>query len=295
MTTTTATHAVTTEDVEYLRHGAKPLLLRLHKPEGKGPFPAVVELHGGAWHHGDRMVEQTRHNALAERGVLVAALDFRDGVEGAYPLGVADINYAIRWVKAHAKEINARPNAVAVSGQSSGGHLAMLTAMRPGDPRYTAIALPPGAPAVDASVRCVVMSWPVINPLSRYRHAKRARDAGGGWANDLIAGHDEFWRSEANMADGSPVLMLERGEKVQTPPALWVQAPNDNVHDYRDPDGSFDGNEPQRFVDRYRKAGGAIDLVYFEAPLRFTSVAPTSPAALDAFERIAAFLHKHLG
>ena len=288
MTTATTTFAV--EDIEYLRHGAKPLLLRLFRPAGRGPFPAVVELHGGAWHSGDRTVEATRHEALAERGIVVASLDFRHGVEGAYPLGVADINYAIRWVKTHAKDLSARGDAVAISGQSSGGHLAMLAAMRPSDPRYTAIPLA----GADASVRCVVMSWPVINPLSRYRHAKRAQAGGAAWANDLIAGHDEFWRTEANMADGSPIVMLERGEKVQTPPALWIQAPNDNNHDYRDPEGGFDGNEPQRFVDRYRKAGGQIDLVYYDAPLRFTSVAPKSPAAIAAFDRIAQFIKQHL-
>ncbi len=273
MATTTATF--TTEDIEYAKPAGKPLLLRFFRPEGRGPFPAVVELHGGAWHHGDRLVEKNRHEALAERGVAVASLDFRHGVEGAYPLGVADINYAVRWLKSRAKDLAIRPE-LAISGQSSGGHLAMLVAMKPKDPRYAAQALA-SAPATDASVRCVVMSWPVINPLSRYRMAKRAAAAGNAWANDLIAGHDEFWRTEANMADGSCTLILERGEKVATPPALWLQAPGDNVHDYRDPESPFDGNEPQRFAHAYKKAGGEIDLVYFEAPLRWTSIAPTSP------------------
>jgi acetyl esterase len=285
-TRTTTTATVATEDIEYLRHGIKPLLMRLHKPAGQGPFPTLVDLHGGAWHQGDRTMDKTRHQALAERGILVAALDFRDGTEGAYPLAVADINYAIRWIKTRARELSVR--AVGLSGQSSGGHLAMLAAMRPADPRYTAIALPVGSPPVDARVRCVAMSWPVINPLSRYRMAKRTA------ATDLIAGHDEFWRTEAAMAEGSPVVILERREKVETPPALWIQAPNDGNHDYRDPEGRFDGNEPQRFVDRYRKAGGEIDLVYYEAPLRFTSIAPTSPESIAAFDRIAAFLKKHL-
>jgi len=289
MDTTTTTGTIATQDIEYLRHGAKPLLLRLYKPAGRGPFPTLVDLHGGAWHNGDRTMDQTRHTALAERGILVASLDFRDGVEGAYPAGVADINYAIRWVKAHARDLGARADGVGISGQSSGGHLAMLAAMRPADPRYTAMALPAGSPAVDARVRCVAMSWPVINPLSRYRMAKRTD------AKDLIAGHDEFWRTEAAMAEGSPVVILERGEKVETPPALWIQAPDDGNHDYRDPESGFDGNEPQRFVDRYRKAGGEIDLVYYEAPLRFTSIAPQSPQSVAAFDRIAAFLKKHLG
>ena len=92
-----------------------------------------------------------------------------------------DINYAVRWAKAHARELKTRPDLIGISGQSSGGHLAMLVAMRPHDPRYAAIALPAGTPAQDASVRCVVMSWPVINPLSRYRHAKRALAAGAEW------------------------------------------------------------------------------------------------------------------
>ncbi|HUZ75443.1 MAG TPA: alpha/beta hydrolase [Stellaceae bacterium] len=294
MDTATVTHQFTVEDVEYLRHGTKPLLLRLYKPTGKGPFPAVVELHAGAWCHGDRLGERSRHEALAKGGLVVAALDFRQDKEGAYPRGVADINYAIRWVKAHAGELGTRPDLVAVSGQSSGGHLAMLAAMRPDDPRYTATALPAGSPAVDASVRCVAMSWPVINPLSRYKHALRAHDAGEKWAAEIIQNHLDFWGSEANMAEGSPVLLLERGEKPRLPPALWLQAPNDNMHDYKDPDGTFPGNEPARFVADYRKAGGTIDLVYFDAPLRFTSVQPTSKASLDAFARLVAFFHGHM-
>ncbi|HZT52640.1 MAG TPA: alpha/beta hydrolase [Stellaceae bacterium] len=294
MDTATVTHQFTVQDVEYLRHGAKPLLMRLFTPDGKGPFPAVVELHGGAWCNGDRTGEHARHEALAKGGLVVAALDFRQGREGAYPLGVSDINYAIRWLKAHAKEHKIAADAVAVSGRSSGGHLAMLTALRPKDPRYTATALPPGSPAVDASVRCVAMSWPVINPLSRYRHAVRARDKGESWAPSIIQNHLDFWGGEANMAEGSATLILERGEKAALPPALWIQAPNDNMHDYRDPDGTFDGNEPQRFVAAYKKAGGAIDLVYYDAPLRFTSVQPGSAVSQQAFARLVDFFHKHM-
>lgn len=286
---------ITSEDIEYLRHGQKPLLLRFYRPEGRGPFPAMVELHGGAWHNGDHTQDRERHVALAGHGIAVASLSFRQGEEGRYPKGVADINYAIRWLKAHAKDLAIAPDRVGICGQSSGGHLAMLAAMRPADPRYAAIALPGGVPAADARVRCAAMLWPVINPLSRYRHALRRRDAGEAAANDLVKGHEEFWGNEANMAEGSPVLILERGEKVELPPALWIQTPNDNNHDYRDPAGTFDGNEPQRFADRYKKAGGPIELVYFQAPQRFTSVAPESPAARDAFARIASFAKQHLG
>src|ERR1700733_11601711 len=90
------------EDVEYLRHGDKPLLARLFKPRGQGPFPILVELHGGAWCLGDRLQDTTVNERLAHAGIVVAALDFRVPPVATYPGSVADINYAIRWLKTRA-------------------------------------------------------------------------------------------------------------------------------------------------------------------------------------------------
>ena len=79
------------------------------------------------------------------------------------------------------------------------------------------------------------MSWPVINPLSRYRHAKRAIErVRRNGARASSPRHDAYWRNEDNMAEGNPMLALERGEKVQLPPAIWFQARGDDVHDYKD-------------------------------------------------------------
>ena len=213
-------------DVEYLRHGDKPLLARIYTPHGAGPFPAMVECHGGAWCQSDRLTEKLRHQYMAAHGVVSIALDFRSGNEDPYPASVQDINYAVRWAKLNARELKTRPDLIGLSGQSSGGHLAMLVAMRPRDPRYAAIALPAGSAEQDASVRCVIMTWPVINPLSRYRHAKREK------LDSIIARQDSYWRTEANMAEGNPMLALERGEKLLTPPAVWYQSRGDNMHDY---------------------------------------------------------------
>ena len=257
------TTAFDVEDVEYLRHGDKPLLARIFRPRGAGAFPALVECHGGAWCMSDRTTERLRHEFMASHGIVSIALDFRSGSEDPYPASVQDINYAVRWTKANAKELKTRPDLVGLSGQSSGGHLAMLVAMRPHDPRYTAIPLPGSH---DATVRCVIMSWPVINPLSRYRHAKRAQASANPpeWPKSIIGRHDSYWRTEANMAEGSPTVALERGEKVLTPPAIWFQAHGDIMHDYKDVESTFDGNEPQRFCAAYRKAGGSIALEYID-------------------------------
>jgi acetyl esterase len=230
---------------------------------------------------------------MASHSIVSIALDFRSGNEAAYPASVQDINYAVRWAKAHARDLKTRPELIALSGQSSGGHLAMLVAMRPHDSRYAAIALPKGSPKADASVSCVVMSWPVINPLSRYRHAKRAIDRGDEWGKSIVPRHDAYWRNEDYMAEGNPMLALERGEKVQLPPAIWFQARGDDVHDYKDVESSFPGNEPQRFVANYRKAGGEIELVYIEME-RHKGHTPDLSQIGGAFADMVMFVGKHI-
>jgi acetyl esterase/lipase len=291
-TTDAKTHEFDVEDIEYLRHGDKPLLARVFRPRGEGPFPALVECHGGAWCLSDRTTERLRHQAMATHGIVSIALDFRSGNETPYPGSVQDINYAVRWTKLNARALKTRGDLVGLSGQSSGGHLAMLVAMRPhDDARHAAIPLPPGSGAHDASVRCVVMSWPVINPLSRYRLAQRAL-AGANppeWPKSIIPRHDAYWRSEANMAEGNPMLALERGEKVATPPAVWFQGRGDLLHDYKDAEASFPGNEPQRFVASYRKAGGEITLEYIDAE-RHAGHSPDLSRTGDMFERMVAFV-----
>jgi len=282
------------DEVEYLRHGDKPLLARIYKPRGAGPFPAMVECHGGAWCLSDRMTEKLRHQFMASHGIVSIALDFRSGNEDPYPASVQDINYAVRWAKLHARELKTRPDLIGLTGQSSGGHLAMLVAMRPHDPRYAAIPLPAGSPAHDATVRCVNMVWPVINPLSRYRHAKRALDGANppAWPKSIIGRQDSYWQSEANMAEGNPTMALERGEKVLTPPAVWFQGRNDTLHDYKDVESSFEGNEPQRFCANYRKAGGSIALEYIDMDRGAGS--PDLSNTGDMFDRIVAFVQKHV-
>jgi len=286
------THAFDAEDVEYLRHGDKPLLARVYRPRGDGPFPALVEVHGGAWCLSDRFTEKVRHEAMAARGIVSIALDFRSGNEDPYPASVADVNYAVRWAKANARMLKTRPELIGLSGQSSGGHLAMLVAMRPRDPRYAAIPLPAGSGEYDAGVRCVVMSWPVINPLGRYRFARHEleRPNPPDWPKTIMPRQDAYWRSEANMAEGSPLLILERGEKVVTPPAIWIQGRGDVLHDYKDPESTFPGTEAPRFVDLYRKAGGEITLEYFEMESAHTGHAPDLSKRGPEYDKIVRFV-----
>jgi acetyl esterase/lipase len=296
----TIEHDFDVEDVEYLRHGDTALLARLFKPRGTGPFPAIVELHGGAWCLGDRLQDTSINERLARSGILVAALDFRVPPAASYPGSVVDINYGIRWLKTRAKALGSGPEMVCTFGISSGGHLAMLLGMRPQDSRYSSIPLRGEGYAADAGVRGVIMGAPVIDPLGRYRYAKGLKESGKPYPEfvDLVLPlHDKYWKTEDAMAEGNPVMALERGERVQLPPVLYIQDTRDIVHP-----------RPQleRFVEQYRKAGGRVDLELSEgasdafaprnppaALARMMERDPSSPAAARVIEKMVAFVREH--
>jgi acetyl esterase len=251
-------YVIDIQDLEYVRHGDQPLLARLYRPQGSGPFPLLVHLHGGAWTMRSRLDDTAIAEPLARSGVVVAALDFRMPPDAPYPASMADINYGIRWAKTQAEAWGSNADLVGVMGSSSGGHQAVLTGMRPGDPRYTALPQPAGSASVDAKVRCVIACWPVIDPLGRYQYAKE-RQAGGQPYPELIdrviPSHDLYWLTEAAMAEASPVRILERRETVELPPVLYLQGTQDDAH----PRAHLD-----RFVELYCAAGGEVDLHLWE-------------------------------
>jgi acetyl esterase/lipase len=268
------------EDVEYQRQGGRALLARLYRPVGAGPYPAVIQVHGGAWVHKDRFDNDFIARALAESGILVASIDFRMPPEAPYPTSLADINLATRWLKARARLYGSRPDWVGSMGTSSGGHQVLLAAMRPEDSRYAALPLA-DSPDIDARVAFVISGWGVLDPLLRYHLAKKAGN------QELVEHHHAFWGTEAAMSEASPPAILDRGEKVALPPALafggdadeWV--PVETMH---------------RLVNGWRHAGGNIELqLYPGANHGFMTGKPDAPYARPAIERMKAFIRKHTG
>ena|SRR5579864_1156027 len=237
------TFEVTWEDIEY-RSG---LQARVYRPQGTGPFHAIIEIHGGAWNNGDRTQNAPMAQDLAAHGLVVASIDFRLGVDGAYPKAMQDINFATRWLKHHASAFNAVPDALGGLGLSSGGHQVMLSAMRPRDARYRGLELSE-APDVDASLAYVMMGWPVLDPHARYLHAQSHGRA------ELLQSHHNWFGDEATMREANPQQILERGEAVELPPALIFQGADDDVLAPR---------TAERFVEAYGSAGGVIELAKF--------------------------------
>lgn len=268
---------VETSDRFYLEHESGQLLATIYQPRGDGPFPGIVDVHGGRWFLGERSDDHLMNMALASSGIVVMAIDFRLSPHHPYPAQVVDANYAIRWMKAHASELNVDPAAVGAMGCSSGGHTVALNGMRPRDPRYAALSLP-GGEDVDASLRFMVCCWPVLDPHARYTWAKETED------DRFIGPTEDYFPEHASMHEGNPQEALDRGEAVELPPAIIIQGTNDsNVPLFI----------PQRFEAAYRAAGGHVELELFpDQPHRFGNF--PGPEADRAIEVMKGFIARQL-
>jgi acetyl esterase/lipase len=271
-------HEFMVKDIVYSRSGGKERLARLYQPAGSGPFPAVLQVHGGAWNNKDRTDGQNTALDLCAAGIVVLSIDFRNAPEAPYPASLQDINYGIRWLKAHATEFGSSADRVGAYGTSSGGHQILLAAIRPDDPRYRALPLPE-APDMDAKLAFVVSGWGVLFPLERYKLAKAANRP------DLTVNHDTFFGSEAAQLEATPALAIERGEKVYLPPALVFQGTKDEWTTVE---------LAQRFATDYRGGGGTMDLLLLEgAHHTFVNEHPFDPNSIKAVNAAIAFIKKY--
>lgn len=252
------------------------LLARLYRPVGVTASVAILDVHGGAWVVGDRLQHHLLDEAMAANGALVAAVDFRQPPGNPYPTSLIDVNFATRWLKLHAQSFGVLPGAkTGAFGGSSGGHVVILSAMRPRDPRYA--ALPVDGP--DARLDFVIADAPVTDPHSRYLTALEDGRL------DILERHRLYWDTDAASLDGSPNLILARGEAVELPPLLITQGVEDK---------SVPIAMTREFVARYRTAGGDATLREFEGVGHgFILQDPTRPESIRQAEAVVEFIRQH--
>jgi acetyl esterase len=256
-----APYEVEESDVVYAQPGGVDLLARVYRPKGTpgAPLIGVVDVHGGAWNRGDRTVGVNLGRGLAAAGVVVASLDFRQGPQHKHPAASADISAGVRWMRAHAQRLGVDPARIGLSGQSSGGHLALLSAIRPGFAAYA--GTPPvgpdgalGATAGNDAATFVLAGYPVCDPIARFRYVQKRAEEPGFDASRLIASHNGYFSDEAAMAEASVTRIVAAGEASTLPP-VWLAQPE------------LDDNVPTEitdaFVAAYDKAGARVERVFF--------------------------------
>lgn len=241
------TYQVRIYDVVYRQDEEGIWQARIYQPTGTGPFPALLDVHGGAWSRGSYTDNAYLDQALAASGLLVAAIGLRQAPQYPYPAQVVDVNYGTRWLKTHAYNFNGDGSRIGALGTSSGGHALLLSAMRPTEPRYMAHKSYEPEP-VDATLAYVIAGWPVLDSYARYRFAQATG------RTPLVEATAAYFPTEEAMQEGSPNMALQRHESLTYPPMLIVQ-------------GTADDNVPVEvvapFAEAYRAAGGAIEVELF--------------------------------
>jgi acetyl esterase len=267
---------------------AKPgldLSATIYKPKSATPLPVLVDVHGGAWSSGDHTGDKLYCAELAKSGLLVVSIDFRQAPNYQHPSGSADVAAAVRYVRLNAKSLNANPNRIGLIGSSSGGHLALLEAVRPEAAQHkgTPILGPDGKFAahddISAKVNYVVAMWPVSDPAARYRYAVRAK------IESLQNGSLSYFKDEDQMWDASIQRIVTSGEAKTLPPILVVQPGNDsNIPQ----DMTFD------LLHAWQARGGKLDYAYYPGQPHAFGHRP-SEATTDLIKTVAAFIARQNG
>jgi len=159
-------------DVPYARVDGRELVLHVTRPagQGSGPFPVLLDFHGGAWTHFDHRVDLAWCRALAKNGVLCASVQFRLAPEHPWPAFIADARAALRWLTAHGGTLGADVTRLGTIGGSTGGFLSVLLGI---NPRTENEAPTPALDTPDdlapALPRVAIGFYPILDVVGRYR------------------------------------------------------------------------------------------------------------------------------
>lgn len=214
------------KDLVYGRAGNAELKLDLARPtEGTGPFPAVVWIHGGGWSMGTRTWGHGPIQLLAWQGYVAVTISYRFAPEFPWPAQVHDAKAAVRYLRAHAKELNVDPEHIAVMGESAGGHLALMVGLTgPAD----GLEGDSGSPGFSSRVQAVV-SYCTLTDFTQLKPRVATTDAEKQHVQALRKTVTDFGGTEDPgdpvWARLSPVTYADRND----PPVLMFQGALDDI------------------------------------------------------------------
>ncbi|HEY3826821.1 MAG TPA: alpha/beta hydrolase [Bryobacteraceae bacterium] len=193
-------------DIEYARAEGMSLRMDASVPEGDGPFPAAIIVHGGGWVSGDKEIDVTPlFKPLSEAGFAWFSINYRlTGDLLHFGVAINDIETAVRFVKDHAREYRVNPERIALIGESAGGQLAAMAALN-------------GAP--DTSVRAVIAMYAPTDLVALVRNSELIPSS----IRDALRGTPVEALLLARLAQLSPISRVKPG----MPPFLLIHGTAD--------------------------------------------------------------------
>lgn len=252
--------------VVYAEVDHEKLTLDVSAPEGDGPFPALMIIHGGEWRLNTNRAMEGMARYITNRGYVVFNINTRMVPEAPLEKMVADSLGALVFARTHAKEYRADPARFAVTGDSSGGHLAAMIVTQGQNSLFAPTGAKPGA---DTSVVCAVISYgvPDLAALGKILPLTRR------WLGET------YWQDPARHDLFSPIRHL----RANLPPQLIVEGSRDFLY-----------HENLKYVKALQAAHAPVEL--YVAPNQAHGFLDKywQPETQKTYDRIVAFLDSHL-
>jgi acetyl esterase/lipase len=233
------------KDIEYSNPNDQHLQVDMARPDGEGPYPAVICIHGGGFRAGNRQSYDGLIKKLSRNGYVAITVEYRLAPKYPYPAAIYDVKAAVRWLRANVAKYHVDPDRIGVTGGSAGGHLAQFLGVTGGVKRFEGDG---GNPEQSSRVACVVNFY----------------------------GPSDFTKSYGKSVDAAEVLPLflggnleqARRRHIEASPLYWVTpdaAPTLCVHGTKDQYVAFE--QAQWIVDRLNAAGVEANLLAMEGSM----------------------------
>lgn len=217
-------------DIEFAKPGGVSLTLDAFVPEGDGPFPTGILVHGGGFTKGDKAsFIKPLFEPLSQAGFTWFTINYRLAPQHRFPACVEDVEAAIRWVKEHAKDYKADPERIALIGESAGGHLVSFVGVRGEGATRVAAVVPFYAPH-DLELQ------------------NKDRDVPGPSMQALFGMTEWSDANRRTLRDASPIVHIKPG----LPPFLLIHG---------DADHQVPFEQSPKFQQKMKAAGNSCDLI----------------------------------
>jgi acetyl esterase/lipase len=235
------------QDIPY-RDGDKRWLLNVVSPkkESSSPRPAIVVVHGGGWAGNDHYRFSSLAFFLAQNGYVVITPTHRMIIDGPFPACLEDIKNAVRWLRAHADTYNVDPDHIGAYGNSSGGQLALMTALTSNEKSFEG----DGTHRNESSAIQAVVCTGTVGDMLHDDHSELAKRV---YLN--LCGAREGKASEREiqsvMKEASPVTYVD----ADAPPVMMIHGARDTTVHIASTD---------LFIDQMKHAGADITYLRYD-------------------------------
>ena len=251
-------------DIEFAVKGDVRLTLDAYVPDGAGPFPAVIVVHGGGFTRGDKQTYvRPLFEPLTRGGFAWFTINYRLAPAYRFPAAVEDVESAVEYVKAHAKQYKADPNRIALVGESAGGHLVSFAGTRK---------------KKNSRVAAVVSFYGPHDLESRARSQGTLSDSVKAFLG-LSELNNKTWET---LRSASPITHVSK----DMPPYLLIHGTKDDLVPY---------DQSVRMCEKMKQAGARCEIFTVEGGAHGVGSWERTPEFQAYKERMVAWLHEILG